>query len=58
MKFPHFKWNKEHTLGTKIRQLHRAPRQWQLCSRGLDKGLVMFVLREVEEVDINFLFNG
>lgn len=36
----------------------RAPLPWQLCSRGLDKGLVMFVLREVEEVDINFLFNG
>lgn len=52
MQFPHFKWNKEHTLGTKIRQPHR-----ELPYRGncADKGLVMLVLREVEEVDINFL---
>lgn len=36
----------------------RAPLPWQLHSQGPDKGLVMLVLREVEEVDTNFLVNG
>lgn len=45
-------WDKDKAAAQK------APLVWQLCSHGPDKGLVMLVLREVEEVDINFLING